>query len=135
MKNKRSLVSIRPTFLMAAIILAAMSLFQACKHEALTPTLPAFVTFSGDIQPLFAQHCSLPDCHSGAYPSAKLNLSPDVAYDQLFAKHEIDTLQPTKSLLYIQMNSYGTPMPPTGRLGDYEVGIVLKWIQLGARKD
>jgi hypothetical protein len=135
MKNKPVLVTTRPTFLMAAILFAAMSLFSACKHEALAPTLPALVTFSGDILPLFAQQCSLPDCHSGAYPSAKLDLSPDVAYEQLFAKHEIDTLQPTKSLLYIQMNSYGTPMPPTGRLGDYEVGIVLKWIELGARKD
>ena len=97
--------------------------------------LPDTVSFQTHILPVFRANCSIPGCHSGGSPSGNLNLSDSVAYDRLFAKHEIDTLNPPKSILYIQMNSTGTPMPPTGRLGDYEVELVLKWIQQGAKNN
>lgn len=95
--------------------------------------LPDTVSFQADILPLLNTQCSLIDCHSGSHPTGNLNLSASSAYTQLFARHEIDTIQPAKSLLYIQMNSLGTPMPPSGRLSDYDVSLVLTWITQGAK--
>jgi hypothetical protein len=120
---------------MAAAVFAAVTAFYSCTYDSVTQPLPGVVSFNSHILPLFRQECSIPDCHKGANPTANLNLSDSLAYDQLFAKHEIDTLIPTHSLLYIQMNSIGTPMPPTGRLGDYEVNLVLKWIEQGAKRN
>lgn len=120
---------------MAASFFAAVTVFYQCTYESMSPALPDTVSFSGHILPLLRQNCSIIDCHSGGNPTANLNLSDAVAYDQLFAKHEIDTLDPSHSLLYIQMNSLGTPMPPSGRLGDYEVNLVLKWITQGAKRN
>lgn len=95
--------------------------------------LPDTVSFQTDILPLFNTQCSITDCHAASHPAANLNLSAAAAYMQLFVKHEIDTIQPTNSLLYIQMNSSGTPMPPSGRLSDYDVALVLAWISQGAK--
>jgi hypothetical protein len=133
MKNNR--ISGKMMTVRTATLLAALTVFVHCTHDPIAPPLPDQVSFSMHILPLFRQHCSIPDCHSGGSPTAHLNLGDAVAYDQLFAKHEIDTLAPTQSLLYRQMNSSGTPMPPTGKLGDYDVSLVLKWISQGAKRN
>ncbi|MEI6408955.1 MAG: hypothetical protein WCR52_06215 [Bacteroidota bacterium] len=132
MRNKQ-VVQIQT--LTVAMAFAAVTVFYQCTHEPQAPALPDTVSFSAHILPLFRQECSITACHTGTNPAGNLNLSDAVAYDRLFAKNEIDTLVPTKSLLYRQMNSSGTPMPPSGRLGDYEVGLVLRWIEQGAKRD
>jgi hypothetical protein len=136
MKNKNgSVFSEFILTVMATSLFVVMTVFYQCRHEPEAQPLPDTVSFSTDILPLFDRYCNSMDCHAGGSPSAHLNLSDAVAYDQLFVKHEIDTLQPTQSFLYEQMNSGGTPMPPSGRLSDYDVNLVLKWIEQGAKRN
>lgn len=97
--------------------------------------LPDSVSFHQYIIPIFNANCNNTGCHSGASPKAHLNLSPNVAYSQLFSKSEIDTLQPTQSVLYIELVSTSNQMPPMGRLSDYDIALVLKWIQQKAKNN
>ena len=98
-------------------------------------TLPDTVFFSKHIQPLFNTYCNVQGCHSGSFPSGKLDLSEGTAYNDLFKKDEVDTLNPEQSILYIQMNQNGSPMPPDGKLDDYYIALVLKWIQHKAKNN
>lgn len=97
--------------------------------------LPAVVSFSTHILPLFNTYCNTAGCHSASNPAANLDLSAGNAYSQLFAKHEVDTVNVDASVLYIQMNSTSNPMPVTGRLSDYDVELVHRWIQQKARNN
>lgn len=118
--------------------IAAVCFFACTKNEApLQPVkqLPAVVSFSTHIIPLFNAYCNNSGCHGGASPAAHLDLSPAMAYSQLFARQEVDTVNADASVLYIQMNSTSNPMPRSGRLSDYEVGLVYKWIRQKARNN
>jgi hypothetical protein len=105
-----------------------------CKKSAVTPPaqpLPAVVSFNRDIQSFFDASCATSGCHVGSSPASGLNLAPPSAYSNLFLKHEIDTLNPTSSNLYIFMNSN---MPPSGK-NPYDLALTLKWIQQGAKNN
>ena len=95
-------------------------------------TLPDTVRFSKDIQPIFNMHCSISGCHNSISLTGKLDLSPVASFSNLFRKHEIDTIYPSQSMLYMEVNG---PMPPTGRMGDRDVAIILKWIQQKAKNN
>jgi len=128
--------SVKTTYTAAAICLMAVATaFFSCTHKAYEKPLPATVSFSNDIEPVFTSDCNGSGCHSTAYHAANLDLTPDSAYIQLFRKKDIDTTNPSQSTLYLQMASVGTPMPPTGKLDDYYVNLVLKWIQQGAKNN
>ncbi|HEU4717713.1 MAG TPA: c-type cytochrome domain-containing protein, partial [Bacteroidia bacterium] len=82
-------------------------------------------------------NCNTAGCHSGTSPAGGLNLEPANAYAQL-TSHQggyIDTLHPEFSLLYSQLISTTTPMPPTGKLDDCTIKLVLKWIQQKAKNN
>jgi hypothetical protein len=115
-------------------VLLVVAIASGCKKEAAVaplPPLPAVVSFGGHIQPFFSSTCAVSGCHTGSSPAAGLNLTASVAYNDLFLKHEIDTLSPTSSNLYIFMNSN---MPPSGKV-PYDLALVLKWIQQGAKNN
>jgi len=109
----------------------------SCTHspQVSTPALPATVSFKNDIIPVFTAYCLGSGCHSSPNAAANLDLTDSVAYVQLFHKNDIDTINPPNSFLYETMNTTGTPMPPSGRLSNYDVAIVLKWIQQGAKNN
>ncbi len=100
-----------------------------------TPALPAVVYFHKDIVPIFHSNCALAGCHNGSNVNIRLNLQDTVAYNQLFLHHEIDTITPIQSFLYQQMTSGATPMPPSGKLSDYDIALVLKWITQKAKNN
>lgn len=118
-------------------------LVYGCKHDQakLIPVdscnSPVVVSFSSDLVPLFSKNCALSGCHSGAAPASNLNLEPAVAYTQLMnhSKGYVDTIHPLFSLLYAQMTSVSTPMPPTGNLSSCNTALVLKWIQQKAKNN
>jgi hypothetical protein len=120
--------------------LAGFLSFLACKHAIIespqqpcTLLLPRTISFSTLIQPVFNAHCTT-GCHAGAGSSgSSLNLLPGNAYAALFKNKDIDTLSPGNSVLYLQMNSLGTPMPPAGRLDNCTLEFILQWIQQGAK--
>lgn len=95
------------------------------------------VSFSKNILPIFNAHCIDAGCHSGSSPASNLNLEASVAYTQLMRHGSgfIDTTNANYSLLYAQMNSVSTPMPPTGKLDDCTLNLVLKWIQQKAKNN
>ena len=99
--------------------------------------LPDTVSFSRDIQPIFAAHCTDISCHTGNMPAANFNLEPDRAYQELSdpGSGYLDTLQPHISLFYAQMISVSTPMPPSGNLDDCTTDLVLKWIEQKAKNN
>jgi len=123
---------------LVAILIVMSACFFSCKKKTTspspTPSLPATVSFSNDIMPVFNVHCNTSGCHGGGSPAASLNLSQNVAYSQLFTKHEIDTTNSSNSNLYIQVAS--GQMPQTGgKLSDYNISLILKWIQQKAKNN
>jgi hypothetical protein len=98
---------------------------------------PALVSFNTDIKPIFSQHCIDAGCHSGANPAAGLNLNPSHAYANLNASGTgyIDTINPKFSVLYAEMNSVSSPMPPNGKLDPCTLQLVLRWIEQKAKNN
>ena len=105
--------------------------FFACKKDE---PLPDVVSFSNHIQPVFNAHCNSSNCHSGGSPAGNLNLTAAVVYSQLFAKQEVDTVNVNASVLYIEVNS-GTMPKNAGKLSNYNIGLIQKWIQQGAKNN
>ncbi len=98
---------------------------------------PAQISYQQHIQPIFNTYCINAGCHSGASPGGNLNLEPSASYAQLMKSGSgyINTSQPNFSLLYSQMNSSSNPMPKTGKLDDCTIGLILEWIQQGAKNN
>ena len=93
--------------------------------------LPSTVSFHQHIIPMFNQYCNNGGCHSNP---GHLILTDSLAYSSLFSRQDLDTINPPEqSVLYVSMNSVQPAMPPTGRLSDYNVALVLKWIQQKAK--
>lgn len=109
---------------------------SACRHEQQCPT-PDVVSYSRDIQPIFDAHCNSTDCHGGTSPERNLNLEPAQSYSELNhpGSGYLDTLKPRSSVLYAQMRSVSTPMPPTGNLDDCTTELVLRWIEQKAKNN
>lgn len=122
---------------LVTILIVTSTCFFSCKKKTAPPptqTLPAVVSFSNDIMPVFNAHCNTSGCHGGGSPAAGLNLSQSVAYSQLFVKHEIDTTNASNSNLYIEVAS--GQMPQTGgKLSDYNISLIQKWIQQKAKNN
>ena len=45
----------------------------------------------------------------------------------------IDTVQPENSVLYGALTATSKIMPPSGKLDDCKIEMILKWIQQGAK--
>ncbi len=99
--------------------------------------IPSTVSFNQNIVPFFNQYCNTAGCHSGGSPAGNLDLSPLMAYSKLNKSGSgyLDTINPNFSLLYSQMISVSNPMPPTGKLDDCKLEMVLKWIQQKAKNN
>lgn len=104
----------------------------ACQSDTIK-----IVSFSKNVLPIFTANCSIAGCHSGSSPAANLNLTASVAYSQLMQKGSgyVDTTNPNYSVLYSQMNSVSSPMPPTGKLDTCTINMVYKWIQQKAKNN
>ncbi len=127
----------RPVPLIASLVLVILA---GCTYEhaaELHCSPPVEVSFSRDIQPIFNTECAMPDCHAGALPAGNLLLEAGQSYAALHdpGSGYLDTLAPRFSVLYAQMISVSTPMPPTGKLDDCTIGLVLQWIEEGAKNN
>lgn len=109
-------------------------LFNGCYKDVISPGSdpngpPAFVSFSGDLVPLFNQHCNNSGCHD-AVPAHAPSLVPDKAYNAIINGGYINLAVPNSSTLYVVVKD--GRMPPTGALGPKEAQIILDWIRNGA---
>ena len=89
---------------------------------------PQYVSFSGDLVPLFSSNCALSGCHDGA--SHNPDLRPPKAYDALINGGFVNTVVPTNSIIYGEVKS--GDMPPTGALKSSDVQKILDWVRNGA---
>ncbi|PZF72883.1 hypothetical protein [Taibaiella soli] len=117
------------------------TIIASCKHDDSKTASPApvgcytdtvnTVSFARDIVPVLRQNCALSGCHTGSAPTGNLNLDSGIAYAALMKPGTgyINTATPTASLLYSQLTSTADPMPPTGKLDNCTISLVLKWIQ------
>jgi hypothetical protein len=64
---------------------------------------PQYVSYSGELAPLFNSNCALSGCHlaGGHHPY----LNTEVSYNELVNGGFVNTLVPKESILYIQINS------------------------------
>lgn len=78
----------------------------SCYKDIILPTVvstkpPQYVSFSGDLQPIFTANCATAGCHvKGAQVPY---LTPDVSYQQLLGGF-VNTVKPEQSQLYIMIN-------------------------------
>jgi uncharacterized membrane protein len=118
------------------IVVSASCTKKVGKLAPVTPTaivqLPAVVSFSNDIQPVFNANCNSVGCHSAVSPAASLDLTAVSAYANLINKHEIYVANPSGSNLVILIAGLQMPKPPAAPLTDYEQQLILNWIQQGA---
>ena len=88
---------------------------------------PNYVSFSGDLQPIFDRECTTSGCHDGSHDP---NLLPGFSYNSLVNGGFVNTAIPEKSTIYTILSTGS--MPPTGKLPPDEIQKVLDWIKLGA---
>ena len=124
-------------FFIIALCLGVSCTYERAEEAVPKCNLPDSVSFSRDLQPLFTSQCATAGCHSGTHPEGNLDLEASNAYSELTDSRSgyVDTLNPEFSLLYAQMNSVSSPMPPSGRLDKCTLELVLKWIRQKAKNN
>ena len=121
---------------LAILIIALIGLisWQSCQYEYFDPVdyVPPppgdSTSFSLKVIPIFNESCV--SCHKtgGIAP----DLTPANAYNDLFAKNQIDVAVPENSVLYKKMAAGGS-MNKYTKPGDPET--VLQWIKEGAKNN
>lgn len=117
-----------------AITFSLLILFPGCYKDVISPGSdpngpPQFVSFSGDLIPIFNRDCNSSGCHD-AVPAHKPSLVPDKAYTSLISGGYVNTSVPNQSKIYTVLQTGA--MPPTGALNVKEQQLVLDWIRNGA---
>lgn len=118
----------------------AVTLMDACAYKKADELYPSVscpadtistISFSRNINPVLTRNCATAGCHSGAAPEGGLDLDSAQAYAQLSKSGSgyIDTISPGNGLLYASLVSATDPMPPTGKLDDCTLKLILKWLQ------
>jgi hypothetical protein len=102
----------------------------SCYKDVIIPKVaqeapPQFVSYSGDLQPLWDENCALSGCHvkGGQAPY----LTEDVSYNQLLGGY-VNTVVPEDSRLWIALN--GVMMSHLPSASDRQK--VFDWIRNGA---
>jgi hypothetical protein len=114
-----------------------------------SPPLPAAVTLSGDVQPIFTDNCASSGCHAGAQPQRGQNLSEGQAFPnivgvpstELPSMNRVTPGDPEMSYLVHKIEGTqatvggsGQRMPlGTGALPQSEIDIIRAWITDGAK--
>ena len=107
---------------------------------------PGEVSFKRDVQPIFDHHCA--DCHGAKKQKARLNLSPETAYQELvnMSSAEIPSIlrvkpgDPADSYLWQKLEhtaKKGSGMPKgwfwAKNLDQRDMDTIKAWIEQGAK--
>ena len=116
------------------ITIAAMLATAGCYKDVISPGSdpngpPQFVSFSGDLIPIFNTYCNSTGCHD-AGPTHAPSLVPEKAYNSLISGGYVNTAVPNSSTIYTVLQTGA--MPPTGALPASDTQKVLDWIRNGA---
>ena len=127
MKQMKSKIFIS---LAAVLLITGLS---GCYKDIISPGQdpngpPQFVSFSGDLQPIFTANCATSGCHDGTAHNPAL--TADKSYNAIVNGGYINTVVPTNSIIYGEVKSGS--MPPSGALKSSDVQKILDWIRNGA---
>ena len=116
------------------ILLSTVILFAACEKDYFLPSpevdLSKPVSFATVIQPILTEDCATAGCHVSGVQVP--DLSAGKAYDQLTQLGYVDTTNAENCLLYKRIIGTTKPMPPSGKLSNTEISLILAWIKQGA---
>ncbi|WP_051312849.1 hypothetical protein [Sporocytophaga myxococcoides] len=132
MKNKNIFV------LLLTIISLYGCQYDTQKQDPCKLALQDSVSFKGDLLPIFQKNCATGfECHAGQSPAGGLNLEPTQAYNNLIRPKSgyVDTVNPSRSLLYAALISVTQPMPPNGKLDDCSIEQILQWMDQNAKNN
>ena len=90
---------------------------------------PQFVSFTGDLVPIFNRSCNTSGCHD-AIPSKNPALTADKAYNALINGGYVNTLVPSNSAIYLSVKDNSMPVGSTIPATDKQK--ILDWIRNGA---
>ena len=118
-----------------AFMVLSLCIISGCaKNYVEAPEIPEDISFNDDILPIFTSHCE--SCHQTDKVFPDLILSAELAYTQLLTDGinapYVNIADPESSKLYVKIK---TNMPPFDILPSYNINMILKWIQQGAKNN
>ena len=90
---------------------------------------PDSIYFEKDILPILLSNCALSGCHNA---SSRQNGVVTDSYNKLVQTVGIKPFEPAKSKLYLTITSKNNIMPPSGKMSDFNINLISKWISQGA---
>jgi hypothetical protein len=132
----------RTALILAPFVIAAVLLVPSCKDQkgnTSSLVLPdSNLSYSRDIEPLFAQTCLGSQCHSGTAPAKGLDLTPP-SYSSLMYHNPMLVVggAPNNSLLVQRLDGTIPPVMPTNQnpLTSNQIRGVKQWIKEGAKNN
>ena len=118
-------------FLLALLLVAPTATGQ--DTEPAKPTPEQLTFFEKQIRPLFARHCY--ECHSKDAKSLKGGLQLDLRSAAFKGGDSGSSIKPGDvdgSLLIKSVRYLSYEMPPSGKLSDEQIGLLEKWVAMGA---
>jgi len=125
--------------LLAPFAIVAALIVPSCKDEKPNTSgylLPdSNISYSRDIDPLFAQTCLGSQCHSGSSPAQGLNLEPPSYGKLIFYVPTLVVPRDTNSLLLQYINGKMFPRMPSNQnpLTTNQIDGIKEWIKEGAK--
>jgi hypothetical protein len=124
----------RRTIIYLIVPFILIIVLNACYRDIISPGSdpngpPQYVSFSGDLIPIFNANCNSSGCHDDV-PSHAPSLVPEKAYSAITTGGFINTAVPTESKIYVVCKT--GQMPPTGALKASDTQKILDWIRNGA---
>ena len=119
--------------------MVAALIVPSCKDEKPNTSgylLPdSNISYSRDIDPLFAQTCLGSQCHSGSSPAQGLNLEPPSYGKLIFYVPTLVVPRDTNSLLLQYINGKMFPRMPSNQnpLTTNQIDGIKEWIKEGAK--
>ena len=111
------------------LLLFGIMFLASCEYELIEfeePVINEEVSFADDIIPIFSNSCV--SCHGEGH--WKVDLTPENAYVDLFAKGLINKDMPAESILYVVLTEPGGFHD--GKTTPTEQFLILTWIEEGA---
>ena len=117
-----------------AAVLALAGIVNACYYDEVIvfQGLPTNVSFKNDVAPILSSNCTITGCHD-AVSAHSPSLVQENAYSALINGNYVNTIDPEKSKIYMEISAGG--MPPSGPLSTNNQKIILGWIAEGAKNN
>ncbi|HTP14131.1 MAG TPA: hypothetical protein VMM37_10900 [Bacteroidota bacterium] len=139
---KLKVIIARAVLAAAPFVIAAVLIVPSCKDQTSQTSnlvLPdSNLSFSHDIEPLFAQTCLGSQCHSGTSPARGLDLTPP-SYQSLMYHNPTLVVggAPNNSLLVQRLDGTFPPIMPSNQspLTANQIKGVRQWIKEGAKNN